>query len=122
MVRGLSLLALLLVPACAEEGDASCAMREHIDDHDLFSCSEAAELAADEYEDWQHACEQIPGRENYVAAKFSGSLCSRAHIAGGCDLGGGRRLWYYPNAQGYPSAADMEVLCGVQGFESLPPP
>lgn len=115
-------LVLCLASGCAESGDASCTLREQVDDHSIHSCAEAPDLASDEFAEIEDWCASLPGRDYYVDSAFSGELCPRANIVGGCDLGGGRRLWYYPNEEGWPMFDDMESLCLSWGLEDLPPP
>jgi len=113
---------LFLLSACAESGDASCMMRERVDDHNIYSCSEGPNLDSDEFQEFEDGCASIPGHDYYVDGDFENELCSRQNIVGGCDLGGGRRLWYYPNELGWPMFEDMEVLCVGLGLEVVPPP
>jgi hypothetical protein len=102
---------LLFACGCAKGGEGSCFMRQRVDDHSIISCAETPDLSSEEYSRQEDACQSLPGRDAYVSGEFKNELCPRAGIVAGCDLGEGRRLWYYPNETGYPTVADMQLLC-----------
>jgi hypothetical protein len=108
--------------SCGKSGDAACVTREQLDDKSIYSCVEAEGLNSDEYSETEAWCESLPGRENYAESTFKSELCPRDNIVGGCAFSATRRIWYYPNDDGKPTAADMDALCVGYRAQQLPPP
>ena len=125
MRQRLALGAMVLLAAVAvgcASGDASCKLSQKVDDHGIYTCIEGPNLDSEEYDEFENDCEQMAGRTNYTSSTFQEGLCTREGLVGGCDLGGGKRLWYYPNEQGYPTTADLESACAFHDLEVAPPP
>jgi hypothetical protein len=120
--RVFGVLLLLGASSCERGGDASCVMRQEVDAHSIHSCTEFKDLDSDEFEEARTDCESIAGRDSYVESSFHERLCSRKNIVGGCDLGDGIVVWYFPNSEGYPSPDDMPVVCSFRGLDEVPPP
>lgn len=116
------LAAGFLASGCVSGGDASCSLRQEVNDRSIVSCVEGPDLDSEEFDELRDWCSTIAGRDNYVDGQFHAELCPRAKIAGGCDLGGGRRVWYYPNDHGYPTLREMDAICHGRGLTVVPPP
>lgn len=122
----MSLFSYSFVYGCHHPDTAHCDVEKRMHDgKQQWSCVERTNVESDAFERLQTDCETMPRLEEIVVAtNFDEGLCRREGIVGGCATNEAPevRVWLYPNAEGYPSASELEEICSVVDLDVIPPP
>jgi hypothetical protein len=113
----------------SSSGQASCTISESVPDAGvaIMLCEEYSGLTPQAVQSLRQSCMLsggLPDAGVNVGAQFEDGPCSHVNALGGCRViqgGMTATIWYYADASGLSTSADIQMLCAAAGATFIPP-